>query len=58
MIAASGYRAANVGATAAVIGMSRGMFSGAFSSIWRNRATVAVTPVWRSSVVRPSISGS
>ena len=58
MIATSGYRCENVGATAAVIGMMWGMVCGGFSSICRNRATVAVTPVCRVSSVWLTISGS
>jgi hypothetical protein len=43
---------------AAVIGITRGMFSGAFTSICLKRVTAAVTPTWRSFMVRPTISGS
>ena len=58
MIAASGYRVAKVGETAAVIGMMRGIPFGGFSSICQNRATAATTPVCRSACVLPVSSGS
>ena len=58
MIAASGNRVANAGATAAVIGIWYGSAVGAPSTICQNRATVARTPACFAATVLPTSSGS